>query len=631
VPAQTKNPVESLEFPGVSLLREGVSFAGWMALTVISMSLIFPPLTYWPVSFVCLAPWAIAVCKTRRAWIIYWGSLLGGWVFFLVNLFWLKPVTDLGFVALALYLAIYWPMAAWAIRTALRVNIGVTWTLPLAWTACEFLRGWVMTGIPWLFLSHAFFKHTSFIQISDITGAYGVTFLVAMVNGLIVDLARRWSARAPQSRQGWQLASAATVTVLLLAGNLAYGRMRLQTADFKAGPSVAVVQESFLLRSTEPFGEHPYIVFAKYLALAAEAAREKPDLVVFPETVWQGSQNIAFLEVERRAVDDQSASAWMYGHRTHRATAAFARGDYQAVNREIASLEALIHESYRKSLIDGKLPRLPAEGGPPVSVIVGSIAIDVYPEASYPKQKKFNTALMYDPDGTQRRERYDKIHLVPFGEYVPFRNSQILGVSFHWLYRSLNRLSPFSRGGKYEYSLWPGTQHTVFNLDAAEQTWRFGVPICYEDVMPNVVRQFVWDGGDRRTDFLINISNDGWFLYSAELEQHLAICVFRAVENRVAISRAVNTGISGFIDPDGRMYSLVSDGKRTVGKDIIGYRIENMKIDNRGSFYGRYGDLFAMGCLIATSVAWLSGILTRWVLAARQWFRYRQRRKEARA
>jgi hypothetical protein len=79
------------------------------------------------------------------------------------------------------------------------------------------------------------------------------------------------------------------------------------------------------------------------------------------------------------------------------------------------------------------------------------------------------------------------------------------------------------------------------------------------------------------------------------------------------------------------MYSLVSHGKRTVGKDIIGYRIENMKIDNRGSFYGRYGDLFAMGCLIATSVAWLSGILTRWVLAARQWFRYRQRRKEARA
>lgn len=619
----------ALRSPGWGgMLRELAVFSMLMALSVAASSLIFPPINIWPLAFVCLVPWALGVCWTERAWIVHWGSFLGGWVFFLINLAWLEPVTGLGFVALALYLALYWPMAAWAIRTGLRVGIGVVWTLPVVWTACEFLRGWVMTGFPWLFLAHAFYKHTALIQISDITGAYGVTFLVAMVGGLLVDMARRGWPRVGDRGPGWQLLSGAVVTVGLLLGDLAYGRMRLTPANFTLGPRVAVIQEDFPLVSEPPYGAHPFVVFAKYLALAAEAAKEKPDLVVFPETVWQGTQNIEFLEVERRAVDDQSAFAWMYGRRTHRATAAFARGDYAAVNKEIADLEVLIPASYRKDLPDGRLPRLPAEGGPPVAVVLGSVAIDVNPENSYPKQKRFNAALMYDATGQQRRERYDKIHLVPFGEYVPFRNTHVLGMSLHWLYRWLNNLSPFSQGGKLEYSLWPGKRYTVFYLDAGGRAWRFGVPICYEDVTPDLTRRFVWDGGDRRSDFLINISNDGWFLHSAELEQHLSICVFRAVENRVSIARAVNTGISGFVDPDGRLYSLVRRGEDLSGPGIVGYSIDRPKIDQRASFYGHYGDLFAMACLSATSLLWLGGIVTRWVRSLRQWFVQRRRKRE---
>ena len=184
--------------------------------------------------------------------------------------------------------------------------------------------------------------------------------------------------------------------------------------------------------------------------------------------------------------------------------------------------------------------------------MLGATSVETFPEAVYPKVKRYNSALVYDPDGIQRPTRYDKNHLVPFGEIVPFRAGRL-----HWLYVWLNKLSPFSNRGEVEYSLTPGRELTVFDLAAPSGTFRFGTPICYEDVMPYVIRRYVWAGRERRVDFLVNISNDAWFLYGNELPQHLAICAFRAVENRVAIARAVNTGISGFIDPNGRIGPVV--------------------------------------------------------------------------
>jgi apolipoprotein N-acyltransferase len=131
--------------------------------------------------------------------------------------------------------------------------------------------------------------------------------------------------------------------------------------------------------------------------------------------------------------------------------------------------------------------------------------------------------------------------------------------------------------------------------------------------MPYVSRRFViGPDGKKRVDFLLNISNDGWFLHSNELPQHLAICVFRAVENRVGIARAVNTGISGFIDADGRIHDLVADVRgRYHGPGVDGYSVSNVEVDARRSLYSRIGDVFAVLCCVLWGLAYLDYLVAR--------------------
>jgi apolipoprotein N-acyltransferase len=599
--------------------REVGSVVGLYLLSVIALAWLFPPNGLWPLAFVALVPWAVATCRTQRAWLVHWLSFIMGWVFFLVALRWLMPVTGLGYAALGLYLALFWTLAAWAIRTGRRHHIAPVWTLPFIWVACEFLRGTLMTGFPWMFLAHGLYGQLHLIQISDLVGAYGVSFLAAFVNGALVELLLlRWPVAG--TKPNYVNATLGAITAAVLFGaTLGYGFYQLDESrgPAKPGPRVAVVQEDFPLVSTPPYGDHPYVVLTRYLTLGAQAAREQPDLLAFPETAWNSVQNIDYVEADS-LIPEAMPAAQPFGRLCHDAVSALARGDYAAVNAKISEMESnlrVIARIHPELDLPETLPRLPTADGPAVPVLVGAVSIEQYPHATYPKMRRFNSALLYDPDGKQRRERYDKQHLVPFGEVVPFRQAKFLGFDLHWLYRGLNRLSPFSDGGHLEYSLSSGDQATVFRLTTADGTYRFGVPICYEDTVPRVPREFVWDNGKRRVDFLINISNDGWFLHSNELPQHLAICVFRAVENRVAIARAVNTGISAFVDGNGRIFSRVEVNGRSFGPGVIGYDIAQIPLDTRKSFYGLAGDWFAMLCLAPALALWIGAVFERWVLA----------------
>ena len=213
-------------------------------------------------------------------------------------------------------------------------------------------------------------------------------------------------------------------------------------------------------------------------------------------------------------------------------------------------------------------------------------------------QDRRNSAYMYGPTGVMSPERYDKIQLLPFGEFVPYRNS------IPWLYRMLLSLGPADLKA-YQLNAGAADALTVFHLDGAKmaspgvsagavqtQAWRFVVPICFEDSVAPLVDDLLWGAQGKRADYLVNIINDGWFSPS-ERAQHLQNGIFRCIEHRLPAARSVNTGISGFVDSTGR----VSD---TLAPGTEGWSVKQLQLDDRTTFYSRVGDAFARLCALVS-------------------------------
>ncbi len=167
---------------------------------------------------------------------------------------------------------------------------------------------------------------------------------------------------------------------------------------------------------------------------------------------------------------------------------------------------------------------------------------------------------------------------MPFGEYVP------LIESFPWL----TRLTPYQ--GDFVPSLNFGESPTWFDLDGL----RMAAVICFEDTVPDVTRRFFAEAPEgRQPDLLVNLSNDGWFQGSSELDTHLAVSVFRAVENRVPMARAVNTGISAIIDGNGAIQA-------TLKKQTANVLTAALPLDDRTTLYSQFGDWLGLSCLAVT-------------------------------
>lgn len=571
---------------------------GLATATAFLTSLIFAPISFWPLALVCMTPWLVMVGGSTLAPRVYRYSYLMGLVFFLWNLRWLYAATGWGYLSLTVYLSVYFPFAAIAIRHVVRRR---RWPLaiafPFIWTGCEMLRAVVISGFPWFFLSHSVHKVLTLIQISDVVGAYGVTFMLAAVNGAVADalLARlapklsQTEARGLRSRRVGPAFAAALVLIVMV-----YGQIQLHRDTIKVGPKIAIVQGDFIntiatdvylgdrwhqrltagaIRalnklygvSLEPHDHaDDQTKFRTYLSMLESAAAQRPDLCLLPETPW-----IMYLNPE-------------------------AREFFKLYRASFAALQAYAT-------------------GKEAVVVTGSASLVPTPYDLLARERRYNSATVFAPDGAEP-QRYDKCHLVYFGEVVPFRFG-----SFRWLYFLLNRWMPFSGpDGSFEYSIFPGESFKTFSMVAPsreKETYRFSIPICYEDVMPYVAREFVGAGSnEKRVDFLLNISNDGWFGRGIQQPQHLAICVFRAVENRVGVVRSVNTGVSAFIQPDGRIHDVVTgeSGGRWPGQ--CGYSVANVGVDTRFSLYTRYGDWFAWGC----ALVWLAIFLDYWVTRVRE-------------
>ena len=230
--------------------------------------------------------------------------------------------------------------------------------------------------------------------------------------------------------------------------------------------------------------------------------------------------------------------------------------------------------------------------------------------------ERYNSAFLYRPDASAGDRQYNKIHIVPFGEVVPFKKNA------PWLHKILMSFTPYD----YDYSLDYGTEYTVFEMTADNQTYRFGVMICYEDVVAAIARNFTLaDNGRKNVDWLLNISNDGWFvrfqdqkvLPSTELPQHTAICVFRAVENRVAILRSVNTGISCLIDTVGRIKNGFSAGNLPITamerKGMAGWFADIVPIDQRITFFTSHGQWLDLLCRVAFGLCIVAAVAQKLV------------------
>ena len=202
----------------------------------------------------------------------------------------------------------------------------------------------------------------------------------------------------------------------------------------------------------------------------------------------------------------------------------------------------------------------------------------------YKIKNRFNSAQLISPGGTIVGQ-YNKIQLLPFAEYLPHKNT------IPWSENLTSLAGDFMRG----------TDLTVFAMNGV----KFGVTICWESIFPELFRQFVKNGAN----FMVNITNEAWFEETAAPYHFMPMNVFRAVENRVSIARAANTGISGFIDPHGRIIGKVKVGSKDIF--VEGYLTMGIPVSKTRTFYTMQGDVFAylvlLGAAIVTIVPLLRG------------------------
>jgi apolipoprotein N-acyltransferase len=552
----------------------------WLLLFIgiVLLSLAFAPFNQFYLAWVGVVPWLVVVRYCRSTLRAFLWSWLGGTLFYIANMWWLAGITLPGMIALMVVLGLY-PAAAGAIIFAGRlldpiacdVNSSapgrgfVCWKKSLlnvfliafVWTASEWFRGtWPLGGLAWLYLGHAQTPALYLCQVADFSGVFGVTFWVMLVNAWLTLFVLY---RKPSVRP---LAPAGVAVGVVLVAVLGYGIFRFAQFKGRTGPTILVVQSN-VPQSNEGDKAGSMQDLVKFHVDQTEAALSHHghvDLVVWSETMMPA--------LNREA-------------REYLLSLPYPRLQQEAlfladVDRQITELA----QKYRTELLVGGAYSADWTSQPTADHMIAFIARD-----------KRNTAYFYTAAG-QSAERYDKIHLVPFGEYLPFKET------VPSMYKLFVAMSPY----KDEHTLTPGAPDamTVFKL---KKDWRFVTPICFEDIVAEVVRQMLKpeDGVHKRADFIVNLTNDGWFLFN-EMPQHLQAASFRSIENRVPTARSVNTGISGFVDSMGRTFDLVPPS-------VEGSSIGTLTLDDRVTAYTLYGDLFAYFCVGVTVLVIVQGIV----------------------
>ena len=398
-----------------------------------------------------------------------WSDSSSGWR----QLHWLRLphwATGFGWLALSLYFAFYLPVFVGLARVAVhRLRVPVILAAPVVWTGLELVRAHLLTGMTMASLGHTQYRWIGLIQISDLAGAFAVSFLVMFVAACVARMlpcdGRRWTL--------WPIAPALAV----VAATLTYGHWRVagtladgtRSVPATVGPRVALIQGSVDTRMRDD-DERQEIIFRQYVRLSAQASKEygPVDLMVWPETM--------FAETLVTADDDaERPREW-----TNTTDSEFLEALEKAVRRSPKLMSTTARAFGTDMILGVDRQHYMADG-----------------------VRYYNAAVHVSADG-RILGRYEKMHLVMFGEYVPYA----------WLCPWLQRLTPLS------VSVTAGEEPAVFQVGQ----YRFAPNICYESVLSHVIRAT----GQRRSmregespDVLVNLTNDGWFWGSSELDMHL--------------------------------------------------------------------------------------------------------------
>ena len=491
-------------------------------LSALLLILSFPKFDLWFLAWIALAPLFVTLkdksLKSAFGLSFFMGisSMMG--IFYWINI--IEGVKWNDFILLGVYFGSYFGLFGLALGFVTRnTKLSPVFAAPFIWVSLEYLRSHAgFLGLPWALLGHSQYLNIPVIQVSSIAGVYGVSFLIVMVNALLSEIfltwasKRRWALPQPSSA----LQRPVIATLLVVGTSLLYAMSVLSNAPGGDKFRIAVIQGNIpqeLKWKPELRKQH----LNKHARLTREAASStRPTLIVWPE----GS-------VQRPLKRDLHLRKMLY-----------------TLTKETNTY-----------------------------LLVGSAARPKIGSKEFRKTRWFNSAFFFSPERGIVGQ-YDKIRLLPFAEYLPYKDSPL------WPSRLASKAGVFV----------PGKEYTTFNVNGA----KFGVTICWENIFPNLFRRFVLNGAN----FMVNITNEAWFGETAVPYQFMAMSVFRAVENRVSVVRSANTGISGFIDPYGRVIGNI----KSQNKDIFveGFLTKDIPLSQQRTFYTIYGDIFVYMNLLAT-------------------------------
>jgi apolipoprotein N-acyltransferase len=475
------------------------------------------------VAFIPLAAFVFRVPGTKGA---FGGGFIAGFLEFFLLLVWMPAVLAhygglspaLAWFAYALLIGVLacYPAAACALAKFVHKRCGEASILffPAIWIIFEYAASFSpFRGLPWLLAGYSQSRFLTIIQVADITGVYGISFLLVWTAAAVVLFLKRRG-------RGFLAWVPVVAACALMAGCLLYGKVQLRRWG-QLDPRYSAA----LLQGNISFDEPERIVRVKfldgYVRMATGLGPGQTDLLLLPE-----SPSPLNFELDLQY-----------------------RQEIQALARRF-----------------------------PLGIVFNNIR---YQERQENNGQYFNSAYFLDRNG-KVTGIYDKVHLVPFGEYIPLKNV------FSFIETISKDVSAFD----------PGSGYPLIDIGGRPSN----AVICFEAVFPDLVRRFV----DKGSRLVINLTNDGWYGDSAAPYQHLAIVRLRAVENRRYLLRAANSGVSAIIDPTGRIQSSTGILREAICEGRFDF------LETR-TWYTRYGDVFVFLCAIIScgSALWagLSGVI----------------------